>query len=314
MSSQNNVGRLLVESGAFTDLDDPVILTSGELGIYCINTEKFLGDGGRWKEFGDDPREMIAHSINQYFLNGRFAEVVRSLSAIIDEVLPADKSLAISGGQRRDWIFSGATASHLGVSHISLYKNSNKVELMKFGRGSQRIECGLPLAEEVKDISQYRVYHIADLLTEGSSCYRIEDGDAKGWIPMLRERGATVEDLLAVVSRRQGAEEMLANQGVRARSLVTIDEEFIRKHSKFPERALEYMKDPGAWSATYLEQNGALDFVDAFNPDGTQIDRAKRFLKRYGTVLEQAGRMTELENDVMARFGYSIKHLREGSS
>ncbi len=53
MESHPRISELLVETGAYSDLSDPVILTSGQLGIYYINTEKLVQDDGEWKEFGE---------------------------------------------------------------------------------------------------------------------------------------------------------------------------------------------------------------------------------------------------------------------
>ncbi len=63
MESNKRISELLVETGAYTDLDKPVILTSGELGIYYVNTEKLCQDSGKFKEHGDNSQAMIQHAL-----------------------------------------------------------------------------------------------------------------------------------------------------------------------------------------------------------------------------------------------------------
>ena len=45
---------ILKNTGAYSDLEEPVILASGELGIYYINTEKIMPDEGTWKKYGNN--------------------------------------------------------------------------------------------------------------------------------------------------------------------------------------------------------------------------------------------------------------------
>lgn len=64
MKSHPRASEILVESGAFSDLNVPVVLASGKLGIYCINAEKTLGDAGKWEELAKMPSSepLIRHA------------------------------------------------------------------------------------------------------------------------------------------------------------------------------------------------------------------------------------------------------------
>lgn len=297
MIGPDKVAKYLVESGAYRELDKPVILTSGQLGIFYVNTGNLLDDGGVWQKYGDNPEGMIGHAVKIVQANWRFKEVIDLLSERVGGLLPDEKRLAISGGQRKDWIFSGPVARELGLPHISLFKE-NKIPEVIMHDGK---------VESVK-ILDYDVVHVVDLLTEGSSCY--SDGSPpKGWVPALRERGARISDLVSVVTRKQGGEERLGNVGVDVHSIVSVDEDFVREHSANPKRAIEiinYMGDPDAWSKRYLEKNGVLAFVDDFSPNGDRVERALKFVRRYGESLRAAGRFDELEIAVFDRFGYSL--------
>lgn len=298
------MGELLVESGAFKDLPKPVILTSGELGIYYINTEKLLGDNGVWEKYGDNHVQLIEHANRMMQVNSDFAEAIGIMARAVRDVVAWNGGrYAISGGQRRDWIFSGPLASKLGVPHMALYKQ-------KPGE-RDRIEPN-------NKFDGFDIVHVSDLLTEASSAYRIEGSacDEYGWIPMLRNAGASVRNLVTVVDRLQGGRERLRalKPPVLVRSEVDIDEEFLQVHSADKKRALEYHYDPKRWGEEYLRRNGALEFVLYFDPKGGKLDRAQRFAERYLKTLTDAGKRDELSEAVTSKYGITLSGIPVGSA
>ena len=305
MENHPEVSELLVETGAYRDLEVPVILASGAIGIYYVNTEKLLGDDGLWKQFGDDSKAMVEHATDMMYENQAFGSVIEILAEGVDWVFNnkgcggfrTDK--VISGGQRRDWIFSGPVARRLGLEHISLYKDDD-MEILGVHGGRRDVFHSMPLE------GLYAI-HVADLLTEGSSAYRIEGDEEMGWIPDLRDRGGDVTNLFSIVTRLQGGEGTLERQGVTPHSFVAIDEDFVRTYSKNPERALDYMKDPEAWGKNYLRENGALAFLDTFDPEGGKADKARAFLDRYEGALVAAGRVSELSKAVEKEYGVGLR-------
>jgi orotate phosphoribosyltransferase len=297
LENNKKISEQLVLSGAYKDLDTPVILTSGELGIYYINTELLLNDSGRWKHFAENPLKMISHSIKTAETSV-FGRVIDILAQKVEDFSYDDsKLLAISGGQRRDWPFSGPVAHRLGLPHITLYKNG-KIELIENAKINQDI-----------DLSKYQAIHVADLMTKGSSLYDSRQEPLTGWIPMLRNQGICICDVINVVTRLQGGEEAMVEAGVNCSSLVAIDEAFLRENSKYPERALEYHKNPFAWSKKYLAEKGIDCFVDCFNQGFQNFSRAEKFLQVYCDVLKQTGRFNELSEKVEKKYGYLIECL-----
>lgn len=304
MKGNRRIAELLVQSGAFMDLSEPVILTSGELGIYYINTEKLCPDNGEFARYGDNSAAMIAHVRGMMEEHPSFKEVVGILKSQTELLFPLGSTAprAISGGQRRDWIFSGPVAAELCLPHISLYKNG-KIEVV-----TPEGQISSP-----DSLSGWYDVHIVDLLTEGSSAYRVESGEEQGWVPMLRQRGAAIDDILAVVSRRQGGEERLTQRGVTVHPIVTLDAAFLREHSSNPQRAVAYINDPSGWSERYLREHGAIAFIDTFDSEGGKLDRAKRFLERYGALLRQDGmRGTEFQGAIKERYGKSLTEIVGG--
>lgn len=299
----DRIANLLIETGAYTDLDQPVILTSGELGIYYINTEKLCQDQGEFKKHANNSGAMIQHAIKMTEEHQTFNEVISILKEDAEKNMQEMQNYAISGLQRRDWLFSGPVAHRLNLPHISVYKNGD-------------ITIDLPDGE-TKDFSYLRhrnitSIHISDLLTEGSSAYRIEKIEGsekpkvKGSIPEIRKLGIKVNNLIVVVDRLQNGKENLAKMGVTVESKVDIDEEFLKNHSKYPERALAYKAYPKQWSESYLKENGALAFVDVLNPKGDKFERGLKFLERYRDVLK-GDAWDELNLAVLEKYRVPLK-------
>jgi len=279
-----DLSKYILSTGAYKDLDQPVLLTSGEIGIYYVNTEKLVQDDGVWTKFADDPEKMIDHAVKLMETKKDFKVVIETLAEEAKKIFSKAKykKNAISGGQRRDWLFSGPVAKILGMEHVSLFKDD-------------------PIVNK-SDLDGYYIVHVVDLITEGSSIYQVADGKEKGWVPMLRARKAKIDSLLSVVTRRQGGEEKLKEQGINVTAFVTINEDFVRKYSKYPDRAVAYMRDPRKWSTEFLKQNGALMFVDYFDPSKSNVKRAQNFLWRYGEILKQLGKYDELVKEIDRKY------------
>jgi hypothetical protein len=226
------MSELLFEMGGFEDLDLPTLLAGGDAGLYYVHTERLMGDGGRYKEYQDNSQELIQHTKRMMFENPAFGEIIGFLTNETLCLFPngeVDDNCVISGGQTRDWVFSGPVAARLDIPHVSLYKQEDGKE--------DKIEVVLPGGEIDKDFNLEGKYsiHIVDLITEGSSIYREIDGIKKGWIPMLKNQDVEVKDLVSVVDRMQGGPQNLEAQRVKAHSFIKINEKFLRKYSKFPE-------------------------------------------------------------------------------
>lgn len=294
------ISKVLVQVEGFKDLEQPVILTSGELGIYYINTEKLVQDSGKWESYPDDSRAMIQHCCDHMDLKPSFGEVIKLVSEHVLASFPKDLPLEkrfISGGQRRDWLFSGTVARVLGLPHLSLHKDGSAYLLSTDGKTIESISSG-----DERVAGGYAV-HVVDLLTKGSSAYNPIVDPPTGWIVELRKMQVQIDTLFTVVSRLQGGEEILKNVGVDVLSFVEIDPEFVASCSKYPDRALQYMNNPKEWAENYIVKEGINAIVSHFDPQGGKLDRARKFLSVYGEVLESSGRLNELREIVSNEFG-----------
>jgi orotate phosphoribosyltransferase len=313
MGNDPHTSDLLEERSAYQDKENPVLLASGKIGIHYSNTEKLslvtpkLLKIDGMKETPYVLMDKIVDSIREDHIDGlqdpKFLRVIETLAERVDSLrsTKTKPNFAISGGQTRDWVFSGPVAMMLEYDLITLFKDG-KTELVTRDGG---------LIEE-PDLSDYHVVHIADLMTTGSSAYDPRKDPPTGWIPMLRNRGATITDMFNVVTRQEGGEEALALADVIPHYLVAIDQDFIRDHSKFSERGLAYKEDPDAWCRNYLTEHGALEFVSYFDPDGNGLKKASNFLQEYDTVLRESGRGAELEREVHEAYGMNFEDLFGG--
>ncbi len=130
---------------------------------------------------------------------------------------------------------------------------------------------------------------------------------------MIRGLRGSINDLIAVVTRKQGGEENLQQIGVNVKAYVAIDQDFLTQHSKQPQIAVPYNQNPRQWSEEYLTQEGALALVDTFNPKAGKLDRTKKFLARYQGILEQAGKLKELDLAVKTKFGITLESLTQAA-
>lgn len=286
-----------IKVNAFRNLDKPTILASGLLGWYFVNGENFLEDGGAWQAHKGYSNTMIAHAIDVMEHNPDYRRVIDILAAQAKELLANADNPAISGGENRDWLYSGPVAHVLGVPHVSLYKDGQSFLHEPDGELST---IHLPLMTDT--------VHIVDMITKGSSIYRNEDGKEQGWIPQLRHLGvASIDHVIALITRNQGGELMLAEQGVTAHTHVSIDEDFLRRHSKRPHEDIAYFHDDRGYCERYLAEHGALELVDFFDPAHPKPDKREAFLRQFGDHLRTVGRYDELADAIKTRYGVNME-------
>jgi orotate phosphoribosyltransferase len=308
MQSNPVIARHLVECGGYKDLDEPVILASGELGVYFVNAEKLSRDpkiNDTLKAVGDNSNSAVTHFLRMMEEHPEFREDIGIIAEHVNEIFERStgfNSYVVAGGQRRDWVFSGPVAKVLGVPHVSLYKTPT-------GGGLEAINIDGTVSV-YPGFNNVLAVHVADLLTKASSCCK----EPNGWVPQERRAGITVRNLDAVVTRLQGGEQNLAAIGVDTFTYVAIDEDFLRAHSgeKYLERNLAYQRDTTAWSQEYLRRNGALRFVGDFDPKGGRLDKALAFMERYGKYLVGICAIQELEAAVQDKYGQPINEILAG--
>ena len=262
----NNIMSLLFETNAFRVCEEnkPFWYTSGKIGPYFVNTHflygseeeankllDFINKELEEKDIKDIPKDIFDEVLKQYNQNQMFKEVVNALVEYVKKEIDVEEIDYISGGERRDWLFSNLVAHLLNKPHISLFKNmSSVVSDSKFE--SNTITSGL----EGKSI-----LHVADLVNQASSYTR--------YIEIIGKLGGTIKWSLAVVDRMQGGTEKLEELGIEPLSLFKIDKSLFEKAEEL--------------NIISSEQRQMLnDYVD--DPDGSMVC----FLKEHPEFLENA--------------------------
>lgn len=148
------------------------IYTSGKIGNYYVNSESVMKNG-------ED-----------------YAYAAESLSVMISKILGKEYDV-ISGGERRDFIFSNPVAVSIEKPHLSLYRDGRFIGA---------------------DVNGKRIVHVSDLNNEGSSPRNL-------WIPMIRNLGGNVENIFFYVDRMEGGVNVMRDLGLERHAVVSLDNE-----------------------------------------------------------------------------------------
>ncbi len=201
----------------FCEENKPFWYTSGKIGPYFINTHFVYGsekDATELLSFIDEcladkktlPEKVFKKVLKQYEENEIYHNVIDAMKNYIEKNIDVSEIDYISGGERRDWFFSNILAYLLDKPHISIYKDlSSVISDSKFEN-----------SETVNNIDNKKVLHVADLVTIASSYIR-------AWIPAIKNIGGQMCWSCVVVDRMQGGKEKIEAQGVKALSLVNVD-------------------------------------------------------------------------------------------
>jgi orotate phosphoribosyltransferase len=267
--------RLLFKTDAvrICEADTPFWYTSGTIGPYYINTHFLYGNEERAKKLLESidvlknkkllcPEELLKLIEKNYNYDKDYEKTIDLMVGYISDVVNLDKIDYISGGERRDWFFSLMIAKILNKPHITIYK-----DLACFVTDNEG-------THEVKKLMGANVFHIADLLNEGSSYIR-------AWIPAIKNIGGTITDSLVVVDRNQGGEQLIVQQDVRMFSIVSINKSIFNKAKSFGlinEKQnmilLDYIDNPKESMKKFLIKNP--EFLQkSLRGDNKTVERAK---------------------------------------
>lgn len=207
----------------FCEENKPFWYTSGKIGPYFINTHFVFGnetDAVNFLSFIDEclndkislPEKVFKKSLEQYNNNSIYKNVINTMKKYIEDNINTSEIDYISGGERRDWFFSNIIAHLLNKPHISIYKDLSTV----------MSDSNFSNTSNVTDLNGKKVLHIADLVTVASSYIR-------AWIPAITNLGAKMCWSCVVVDRMQGGTAKIEAEGIKALSLVNVDNGLFKK-------------------------------------------------------------------------------------
>lgn len=184
-----------------------------------------------------------------------YQRLIATMAAALKEHFPVSAYNLISGGERRDWLFSIPLAHVCGLRHLYLFKNGTSF-------------CPQPIKPHEAAL------HVADLINNAASYFN-------AWLPALEKAQLRCHATLSLVSRGPGVKK-LKDQGIDALSLNPIDLGFFEKscanglidRDTLAELAL-YFQSPEEWARRYLLTGTALFGISQL--DAKSFERLRGF-------------------------------------
>ena len=190
---------------------------------------------------------MDAYNSDEIFKN-----VIDTMVAKTREEFPASAFSLISGGERRDWLFSIPMAKLMNIRHAYLFKNGE----LYCAQGVTSGEVAL---------------HVSDLINNAASYF-----DA--WLPILQKAGLSCVGTVCVNSRGSAGVDRLKANGQKVVALNSIDIAFFEKSMETGlidagtlEEIRAFFSSAQEWASKYLMGKPAL-----FNADGIDAKSFER--------------------------------------
>jgi orotate phosphoribosyltransferase len=193
--------------------------------------------------------------MSAYEKDETFQRIVATMAIRAQEKLPADYSF-VSGGERRDWLFSIPFARQCGKKHVFLFKNKDAY----CEQGLQPNEAGI---------------HISDLINNAASYF-----DA--WFPALDKNRLRCLGTVSVNSRGDVGVKRLESYGQKVITLTHIDLAFFEQsvaggliEGATRDELACYFTSEKEWATLYLMDRAEL--FDVANIDKKSFGRLQSF-------------------------------------
>lgn len=284
MQAQPDILRQLFETQAFkvSPADQAFWYTSGKFGPYYVNTHFLFGSEAEAKQLLSSIDYNLNYPLGLARMIGvacvRQYHTCSCYRSTIDYLAQATEALnfdLISGGARRDFFFSFALAEKLGLEHLAILKDGSVYYSSPGLKSSRELKQG--------ELAGKKVLHVADLITSASSYFR-------SWLPALDYVGAKISDTLCVVDRRQGGEDLLAQQGITLHSLLALSPEFFDQAEAAGQidpgqkaQLLRFFEDPDQYMRAFLHDHPGFLEAEA-QKDAKTAERVARFQELAGEL------------------------------
>jgi orotate phosphoribosyltransferase len=277
--TQNDLLKLILDSQAvsiWNPAKGPVFwYASNEPGPFYVNTEMVVGQALSERLLREitaiiagtvDTQaraEQLDHLILTAFKSN--PDWQRLISTMID---CAQKEFAphayafVSGGERRDWLFSIPFAHASNLPHLFLFKNGAAYSKQPLKPGQS-------------------VLHVSDLINNAASFFDL-------WQPALQRAKVSCCGNLCVTVRGQTGLRRLNEAGQKVAALITVDVEFFRRlhaadliaRETFEEIAVFFASAPD-WASKYLMSKPELfDLSGCVNGEKKSFERLRFFIER----------------------------------
>ena len=259
--------------------DKPFWYTSGKIGMYFINAEFLYGSEEESKALLSHidellsnhqnlPKQVFKEVLEQYNSNEIYKNTIDALVETVKNNINIDEIDYISGGERRDWVFSNMVAYILKKPHISVFKDLSALAS----------NYDFSKSEEISTLEGKKCLHVSDLINTAASYVR-------AWVPIIEKLGGKMEWTITIVDRMQGGAEILNGFGVTTYSLVKVDKELFKTALEKGAISKEqydmidkYIDNPFETMKKFLQEHP--EFIEeALKSTGKPLERAKKCLE-----------------------------------
>ena len=229
--------------------------TSGEIGPYYVQSAGIMANGDA------------------------YAAACHDMAILVKQTLGEKYTGVISGGESRDWIFSGPVAEKLCLPHTMIYKDGKVI--------------GASMKNRL-------VAHVADLNNEGSSPRDL-------WMPVIKREGGKPEHIFFYVDRLEDGVEEVKKLGLQSHALIPLDEyawdqlqQMNVIDSEVYGSLCKRMEDKKSWAETMLRSDEGLETLIALMSSEKTREKGLKILNTYNDLREEL-----IER--MSRFGPGIQ-------
>jgi orotate phosphoribosyltransferase len=272
----NQILKLILDSKALSIWNHktgPVFwYAAGVPGPFYLNTELMIGRALSEKLLeqitaivasGSDSKvraeQLHTLIMDAYKNHANYRTVVQAMIGQARHDFHMGSATAVSGGERRDWLFSIPFAEELGLKHIYLFKD-------------QSVYCSQSLTKGEK------VLHVSDLINNAASYFDL-------WLPSLGKAGLVCAGTLTVNTRGTAGTQRLEAAGYKVSALNRVDLTFFKNACASGliapdtlEEITTYFASQKDWAVRYLMRDAALFAVGGL--DKKSLERMKVFFEQ----------------------------------
>ncbi|GEM_PF-1009667 len=233
-----NLAALAKSPGGFQFTRTFFPYTSGEIGPYYVQSAAIMHDGEAYSMACHDLANMIKAYVGEEFKG------------------------MISGGESRDWCFSGPVAQILQRPHVMIYKTDETGQCKVVGAS----------------IKGQTVVHVADLNNEGTSPKDM-------WVPTIRSAGGKIEHIFFYVDRRESGVKVMEELGLQSHAVIPLDgaawqylQELNIVSPEIYEHLCKRMEDKDTWAKAMLRSDEGLETLVSLLASSKNRDKAHKIL------------------------------------